>query len=644
MFLRENSQSLKSNLIITLFCAIIFIIIAVPFRYFFPIFQISELRPASALPPVFGMMFGKWGASGIAIGNLIADIIAGYPPEVFIIGFIVQFLYAYLPYKLWYTIKLKQEITFPRLDNVRNLVKFILVIFISSYIVAILIAFLMETLKIYNLVSIETLIIGFNNFDFSLILGTLIIIIANFYKIKMYKPEKKDKTLLPLKIFDASLILAFIVSISYTVYSLIEGPINQVSILGILFYLLVIFYVCKPITEKIVKKHQNLRMTLTEKMILIFIIIGAIIALFTGTMEFFTRSNLFIEDIYFWDTIYIKVSLIISLFYLLSLSFLWYLEKHITSPIESISKITRTYTSSEDKIEDSSKIISYLQYYTKEKSELGILASSFKKMIINLENYMINLKKVTAEKERINTELDIAKKIQMSMLPTDFPAYPHKSEIDLYALSEPAKEVGGDFYDFFLIDENHLATIIADVSGKGIPAALFMVVAKTLIKNSTLNGNTPEEVFKNVNNQLCENNDQNMFVTAWMGILDINTGELVHVNAGHNLPLLKHQEEYNWLKSKPSFVLGGMENINYTQEKIQLSAGDQILLYTDGITEAINEKEEFFGDSRLIDVINNEQFSNVTEVLSSIKTNIDVFVGDLDQFDDITMLILEYKK
>ena len=644
MFLRENSQSLKSNLIITLFCAIIFIIIAVPFRYFFPIFQISELRPASALPPVFGMMFGKWGALGVAIGNLVADLIAGYPPEIFIIGFIVQYLYAYIPYKLWYTIKLKEEITFPRLDNVRNLVKFIFIIFISSYVVAILIAFLMETLKIYNLASLETLIIGFNNFDFSLILGTLIIILANFYKIKMYKPEKKEKISIPLKIFDASLILALSISVAYVIYSLIEGSINQVSILGILFYLLVIFYVCKPITEKIVKKHQNLRMTLTEKMILIFIIIGAIIALFTGTMEFFTRSNLFIEDIYFWDTIYIKVSLIISLFYLLSLSFLWYLEKHITSPIESISKITRTYTSSEDKIEDSSKIISYLQYYTKEKSELGILASSFKKMIINLENYMINLKKVTAEKERINTELDIAKKIQMSMLPTDFPAYPHKSEIDLYALSEPAKEVGGDFYDFFLIDENHLATIIADVSGKGIPAALFMVVAKTLIKNSTLNGNTPEEVFKNVNNQLCENNDQNMFVTAWMGILDINTGELVHVNAGHNLPLLKHQDEYNWLKSKPSFVLGGMENINYTQEKIQLSAGDQILLYTDGITEAINEKEEFFGDSRLIDVINNEQFSNVTEVLSSIKTNIDVFVGDLDQFDDITMLILEYKK
>ena len=191
MFLRENSQSLKSNLIITLFCAIIFIIIAVPFRYFFPIFQISELRPASALPPVFGMMFGKWGALGVAIGNLVADLIAGYPPEIFIIGFIVQYLYAYIPYKLWYTIKLKEEITFPRLDNVRNLVKFIFIIFISSYVVAILIAFLMETLKIYNLASLETLIIGFNNFDFSLILGTLIIILANFY-IRQFKVMQRQ--------------------------------------------------------------------------------------------------------------------------------------------------------------------------------------------------------------------------------------------------------------------------------------------------------------------------------------------------------------------------------------------------------------------------------------------------------------------
>ncbi len=644
MFHMENSQSLKSKTIITIICAIIFIIIAVPFRYFFPIFQISELRPASALPPVFGMMFGIWGALGVAMGNLVSDIIAGYPPEILIIGFIAQFLYGYLPYKLWYSIKINQEISTPRLDNVKNLVKFIVVIFISSYIMAMLIAFLMEALKIYNFASLATLIIGFNNFDFSLILGILIIIAANFYKIKMYKPEIKDKNVISSKIFDISLILAITISLGYAIYSLINGSSYNVSILGILFYLLVIFYICKPITEKVVDKKQKIRMTLTEKLILIFIIIGAIIALLAGSLEFFAINSTSVKNIYIWESIYLNVALVLSTFYLLSISFLWYLENNVTSPIESISEITRKYTSSDDKIEDSSLIISQFQEYNHEKNEVGILANSFKKMIINLENYMKNLKKVTAEKERINTELDIAKKIQTSMLPNNFPAFPNKKEIDVYALSEPAKEVGGDFYDFFLIDENHLATIIADVSGKGIPAALFMVVGKTLIKNSAQNGNSPEEVFKNVNNQLCENNEQNMFVTAWMGILNINTGELTYVNAGHNPPLLKHQDTYRQLKSKPGFVLGGMKNIEYTQEKIQLNTGDRIFLYTDGITEAINENEEFFGDSRLIDVINNEKQSNINEVLSSVKKKVDIFVGDLDQFDDITMLILEYKK
>jgi len=288
--------------------------------------------------------------------------------------------------------------------------------------------------------------------------------------------------------------------------------------------------------------------------------------------------------------------------------------------------------------------LSKIKKYTEGNDEIGILSNSLKKMVINLENYMKNLKNITAEKERIKTELDIAKKIQSSMLPNKFPAFPDKPEIDVQAMAEPAKEVGGDFYDFFLIDENHLVIVIADVSGKGIPAALFMVIAKTLIKNNAQSGNTPEQVFANVNNQLCEGNDQNMFVTAWMGVLEISTGKLTFVNAGHNAPLLKEKDDYSWLKSEPGFVLGGMEDTQYSQNEIFLKPEDRIFLYTDGVTEAINKEEEQFGEERLFEIISKKGDFEISKVLNSVKNNVDVFVGDLNQFDDITMLILEYNR
>jgi sigma-B regulation protein RsbU (phosphoserine phosphatase) len=258
---------------------------------------------------------------------------------------------------------------------------------------------------------------------------------------------------------------------------------------------------------------------------------------------------------------------------------------------------------------------------------------------------MKNLKTITAEKERINTELNVAKRIQADMLPKKFPAFPGRNEFDVYAINIPAKEVGGDFYDFFLIDENHLAIVIADVSGKGVPAALFMVIAKTLIKNHAQLGKSPEEVFTTVNNQLYEGNDESMFVTAWMGILEIETGRFTYVTAGHNPPLLKHAcKNYDWLKSKPGFVLAGMENIKYYQNEITLEQGDRVYLYTDGITEASNDNDDLFGDARLLQVMNNKNDLSLKELLSHVKEKVDDFAGEREQFDDITMLVMEYKK
>ena len=249
------------------------------------------------------------------------------------------------------------------------------------------------------------------------------------------------------------------------------------------------------------------------------------------------------------------------------------------------------------------------------------------------------------EKERISGELQIATDIQAHMLPCIFPPFPDHNEFDIFASMTPAKEVGGDFYDFFMIDEKHLAVVIADVSGKGVPAALFMVIAKTLIKNYAQMNMEPCHVFTKVNQLLCEGNEAGLFVTAWMGVLDIESGKLTYVNAGHNPPMIKLADGgFTYLKSRPGFVLAGLDTTRYKQSELMMAPGDKLFLYTDGVTEATNIQQQLYGEQRLSDFLNAHLSDNVNETLQHLKDDIAVFVGDAPQFDDITMLMLDYQK
>lgn len=242
-------------------------------------------------------------------------------------------------------------------------------------------------------------------------------------------------------------------------------------------------------------------------------------------------------------------------------------------------------------------------------------------------------------------ELGVATNIQASMLPCKFPAFPERTEFDICASMTPAKEVGGDFYDFFLVDSSHLAVVIADVSGKGVPAALFMVIAKTLIKDNTQAGVDPALVFTKVNQQLCETNDEGMFVTAWMGVLEISSGHMFFANAGHNPPLLRRGDGgWEYLKQRSGFVLAGMENMRYQSGELQLSPGDALYLYTDGVTEAVNPTEDLYGETRLRDSLNAAAYETSEQLLAFIKSEVDVFVGEAPQVDDITMLALKLNK
>lgn len=245
---------------------------------------------------------------------------------------------------------------------------------------------------------------------------------------------------------------------------------------------------------------------------------------------------------------------------------------------------------------------------------------------------------------KTEAELNVATNIQQSMLPCIFPAFPDRKEIDIYATMDPAKEVGGDFYDFFMVDENHLAVVVADVSGKGVPAALFMVIGKTLIKDHTQPGADLGTVFSEVNNILCESNSEGMFITAFEGVLDLTTGEFVYVNAGHEIPFLcRKGETFKPYKIRAGFVLAGMEDIRYRGGSLMLNAGDKIFQYTDGVTEATNDGNELYGMQRLGDVLGKNSGRTPAEIIPAVRKDIDGFVGSAPQFDDITMLCLEFK-
>ena len=279
--------------------------------------------------------------------------------------------------------------------------------------------------------------------------------------------------------------------------------------------------------------------------------------------------------------------------------------------------------------------------------ELETLGNAFNQMTKSLGEYMENLAEVTADRERIATELNVASTIQSSMLPCIFPAFPDQKDFDIYADMHPAKAVGGDFYDFFKTDENHLWVVIADVSGKGVPAALFMVIAKTMLKNYAGFGASPAEVLAIVNDRLCENNEADMFVTVFIGVFEISSGIFTFSNAGHNYPLLYRKGgAFDWLKSSPDFVIAGMEGMKFRDNRVAINPGDRLFLYTDGVTEALNRKEELYGDDRLIETLNRPETRemSIDELVTYMKADLASYADGAEQADDITMLVLEIRE
>ncbi|MBO4327446.1 MAG: SpoIIE family protein phosphatase [Clostridia bacterium] len=362
-----------------------------------------------------------------------------------------------------------------------------------------------------------------------------------------------------------------------------------------------------------------------------------------GSIAGFILSDLTLKDIASGMkgfAIFFSISMFIVVI-LLAVLMARHMEKKLVKPINEIAGAAEAY------VKDKKAGVKYSEHFSGLKintgDELENLALTMADMEGELADHEEDLARIAAEKERIGTELSLATKIQADMLPNIFPAFPDKSEFDIYASMKPAKEVGGDFYDFFLIDADHLGLVIADVSGKGVPAALFMMVSKILVQNIAMSGKSPAQVLRSINTQICSNNREEMFVTVWFGSLDLRDGTLRAANAGHEYPILKKPDgDFELVKDKHGFVVGGMPDAVYTEYELKLEPGAKLFLYTDGVTEATDEIAELFGTDRLLSELNKVKDESTEDIIKSMNDCIALYSGDTPQFDDVTMMCLHY--
>ena len=344
----------------------------------------------------------------------------------------------------------------------------------------------------------------------------------------------------------------------------------------------------------------------------------------------------------------LKSTLLAALYQILLLWFVMQrLSLYIIIPLKKILKSIRTYTQTRDSAavkRDMDEVLSGKKAMAVRENEIGQLAEDFTALAGEIDTYVDEIKTATSQRERYKTELNIASQIQKQVLPKTFPDASGKTGFDLYASMAPAREVGGDFYDFFFTNKNHLALVIGDVSDKGVPAALFMMTAKALIRNLANTVESPADILSLVNDQLCENNESGYFATVWFALIDLTTGEGVSVNAGHENPAFSRAGgSFELIRTKHNLSIGVMPGVSYREYPFLMEPGDQLFVYTDGVPEAVNQDNEQFGTDRMLEVLNRNRTAGSRQLLLLMKEEIDAFAGDVPQFDDTTMLCFHYK-
>lgn len=580
-------QQLRQHLVTVFACTLFYFAVSVPFIDYLQLSETTEVRPYCVLPFLFSLVYGLPGAIGSSIGNVLSDLYyGGMDARIMSLGASFQIIYGYGGAVLWKRLRRGESNIF-RLDKVRKIAQFLLLTLLAGVVLA-----LMVWATLHHFLGLEMFGIGFIS------------------------------TLMNQMVFFVVLGIPFFVGYSYHLQkkALEEaGQQRQHSGAG-------------------EETPAGYLFSLNEKFILYFVLISVIVSLFVSAFAYFFFSSYEICDqTSLWGYVYLVCGTTLYVSLWPTLLVLRSTEDHIARPLEELSGIGRHFGEYGDITLEIQRIMSTVSRYTSYQSEIGELAISFRIFSQKIEEYIQKLTTVSQQQTKVATQLHIASDIQNGVLPEKL----ELTEIDLYASMEPAQEVGGDFYDYFRIGDDKVGFLVADVSDKGIPASLFMMISKTIIHKNMMDGLTPGQALSKSNNELCQNNRAQMFVTVFCGVLDLRTGQLLYSSAGHDHPILSvNGGDFTILKNKTGFVLGEIEDIKYTDRELTLGSGDIIFAYTDGVPEAADENKEQFGFDRTLEVLNRCRSMSMEQMCGSLKAAIRDFKGTAGQFDDITVLAI----
>ena len=590
------------------------------------------VRPDIGLLYVLGLFLGPYGSLGAILGDMVVGSMDGSSFIELFSSAVFSFGVSYLAYKLWYSGFKSNKVTKPILDNFYHFSLFLLSILVCGFVYAVFQGYILELSLNQRIAEFGFFIYFFNFINVAFILGIMGIWLSK--KIDFIDTPKVFKKSFNKKLYRILFYSLIIISILLFISFILDIDYNIVILELILDVILLFAYLTKPFEHKIESPDKN---TIIEKIINSFIVITLVIAVLGVLITYMIYNYVIDIDINLYLQImpgFIITDMILLIFLIPTMFILKYIENKIIVPISSFSEIEK-FIKENEKIETEGLVNLYSRYVD-ENNEIGILARSYTELIEHNNNYIENIREIEGEKKRIETELDIATRIQASRLPTEAIK---TNEFIVNGYSHPAKEVGGDFFDYYMLDEDNLAIVIGDASGKGVPAALLAMITQVMIKQLLKDEINPSKVLYLLNDQLCENNSESMFLTLWLGIYNKTTKKLIFSNAGHNPPLIKSSDKFKYMDIDSGIVLGVMEDFEFVDEELTLS--NELVLYTDGITDANNIDGEMYGEDRLLNFFN--EFKSDDDPINPLLNNIRSFTEDAEQYDDMTLVYLRIK-
>lgn len=625
----------------------------------------NELRPALGLMFVLGFLYGPYASLGCAVSNAIWHFGMGLDMLTVGIDFASAFLVSYIPYRLWYSTMEDVRPKVPILGTSQNMAKILVIMIVSTVIYASLDHVLYVMMNGTEYAWVRSLFILLSIFPSAIVLTMLAIFITGTLKMHHWTPPIKMERDMWDHIDSRVYILALVLVIPL---SIITSFSRSMAVFGsIACFLLIALFCMKPQMSvrqrdlpvyRADQRFNRFDEMVNDRIIILFnfLGLGAILimaALFDagllGDIPFLVDlaaanagfGNMTTEALAGDLSLYTYLSLACIVLFIVVLLFLRFIERTVVTPMEDMSNATRDFVVSEA-VMSREDMHERCKPYLLRRDEVGDLARSIETMAKDVAEYIKDIDSLTRDKQAYRAELAIARQIQMGLVPKDFDVVDGMG-VRIAGMMEAAKFVGGDLYDFLVLDDK-VAVSIGDVSGKGVPAALFMSRAKALMEDHTGRGSEPAEVFTEVNNALAHENTQMLFVTSWLGIIDTLSGKVTFANAGHCPPLIWRAETQHaeYIEMEPRPILGIMPDVEYLNEHIEMAPGDRLMIYTDGVTEANSDYDEFYGCDRLREIFEETSVNTINDQIRIIREDIKSFVKNAEQFDDITMLTLEY--